>query len=75
MNPNESWKALFVPLVDTRLPIGEPLPLGSVKNPDGSVFIINSERNAVAVAEVKLRQIAVQMLLRAVLIDAPSCRA
>lgn len=34
------------------------------------VLIVNAKRNAVAVAEVEFRQVAVQMLLRAVLINA-----
>ena len=36
----------------------------------GPVLIINTNPNAVAVAEIKLRQIAVQMPLRAMLIHA-----
>jgi hypothetical protein len=53
-----------------RLPIRESLTGCTQNGLIGPVLIVNAKRNAVAVAEIKLRQIAVQMLLSAMLVDA-----
>jgi hypothetical protein len=41
------------------LPIGEPLPDDTTKAPLGALYVVNAEPNAVAVAEIELRQIPV----------------
>ena len=50
--------------------IGEPFADEPRKDAVGARHVIATKGNAVAVAEIELREIAVQMLLAAVLIDA-----
>jgi hypothetical protein len=56
--------------VDTRLPIREPLPFDSVECPNRPLLVVNAKRNARVVPEIELRQIPVQMLFGAMLVDA-----
>ena len=55
---------------DVRLPVGEPLVLCAFDSLYGAVGVVEAEADAAIVAEVVFSQVAVQMLLRAVLIDA-----
>lgn len=50
--------------------IGETLTLGTLQGNERPNVIVNAHGNAVALAEVKFRQIAVQMVFGAMLIDA-----
>src|ERR1700683_1954491 len=52
------------------LPIGEPLSDNSFHRSRGALHVIYAKPNAVAIAEIELRQIAVQVLFLAVLINA-----
>jgi hypothetical protein len=52
------------------LPIGEPLADDTTKAPLGALYIVNAEPNAVAVSEIALCQISMQVLLAAMLVDA-----
>jgi len=51
------------------LPIGKPLTDDALHGPCGSLNVIYAEPDAIAIAEIKFCEIAVQMLLAAVLID------
>src|ERR1700735_668047 len=51
-------------------PICQSLPGNSLKRAACASIIIHAKRNAVAVAEIKLREITVQMLFGAMLVDA-----
>ena len=55
---------------DVRISIGKALAADALQRLTGPFLIVNPKRDAVAVAEIKLCQIAVQVLLSAVLIDA-----
>ena len=50
--------------------VGEPLTYHTLQRFVGALGIFNSERRAVAVTEIELGEIAVQVLLAAPLIDA-----
>lgn len=50
-------------------PIGQTLALNTLECGLGALHIVNLKRSAVAVAKVKFRQVAMQMGLRAMLID------
>src|SRR5579885_149466 len=50
--------------------IGEPLADHALQQAFGALGIVHAKRDAVVVAEIKLRQIAVQMIVAAMLIDA-----
>ena len=52
----------------TSPPVRESLAGGTSNGLIGPVLIVNAKRDAIAVAEIKLCQIAVQMLLGTVLI-------
>jgi hypothetical protein len=52
------------------LPIGEPLANDTLHDPSGTLYVIYAEPDTIAIPEIKLRQLAVQMLLTAMLIDA-----
>ena len=52
------------------LPIGEPLADDALNGARGTLYVIYAQPDAVAIAEIELRQIAVQMLLAAMLVDA-----
>lgn len=54
----------------TRLPVHQALALRAFDRSNGAFNIAAAERNPVIVAEVELRQIPMQVLLAAVLIDA-----
>ncbi len=54
----------------TSPPIGEALAFRPGDSAAGTLFVINPDCGAVAVPEVKFGEIAVQMLLVTVLIDA-----
>ena len=51
--------------------IGEPLALAATYRRDGPIRIIVAKRHAVIVTKIELREIAVQVLFLAVLINAP----
>src|SRR5712671_4761230 len=55
---------------DMRRSIGESLPDDALQRPLSALYIVNAKSNAIAVAEIELGQISVQMLLFAMLIDA-----
>src|SRR6202051_995213 len=50
--------------------IGQPLADSALNRAGGALNVIYAEPNAVAISEIELRQIAVQMLLLAMLVDA-----
>ena len=50
--------------------IGETLPTHALDRLISPILIIEAKRNPVAAAEIKLTQIAMQVLLGAVLVDA-----
>src|SRR5205823_12408892 len=54
----------------TSLLIGQPLADNALKNAARASFIIATERLSIAVTELKLGEVTVQMLLGAMLIDA-----
>ena len=54
----------------TSRPIGQPLADDALHGAGGALHVIYAEPNAIAIAEIELRQIAVQMLLAAMLVDA-----
>ena len=85
-----SYSALVSVFAFRLLPYGLSVTSGAVskalsndalKRPFGALYIVHTKANAVAIAEVELSQIAMQMLLFAMLIDAftdtvrhePSC--
>lgn len=51
-------------------PIGEALPCSSLDREAGALGIIDPELDAVGIAEIELGEIAVKVLLAAMLIDA-----
>jgi len=51
-------------------PIREPLALCTNKRPDSARIVIHAKRRARIVSEIELGQVAVQVLLRAMLIEA-----
>jgi hypothetical protein len=51
--------------------VGRPPALGRLDGRDGAVRVVEVHEGAVVGAEVELRELAVQVLLRAVLVDAP----
>src|SRR6202050_5039716 len=53
-----------------RLPIGQPLAANAFQRIVGALCILNTELRAVVVAEINLRQIAVQVLRAAMLVNA-----
>jgi hypothetical protein len=53
-----------------RLFIGEPLALGALHSNGGSLRIVDAEPKAVGIPKVELGQVAVQVLLAAVLVHA-----
>jgi hypothetical protein len=53
-----------------RRPIGQPLPDDALQRSFGAFHVIYAETHAVAIAEIKFREIAVQMFLAAMLVDA-----
>lgn len=54
----------------TSPPIGQPLAYRATDRAIGALAVVNPELGAVAVAEIELCQIAVQVLLGAMLVDA-----
>ena len=52
------------------LPIGEALADDALHGQRGALYVVYAQRNAIGIAEVKLAQIPVQVLLFAVLVDA-----
>src|SRR6266446_2800006 len=52
------------------LPIRQPLPDNALQRSFGALYIINTEPNAIAVAEIELSKISVQVLFFAMLVDA-----
>ena len=66
MSPGASFSASAC----TSWLIGQSLADEALKHPVGPLQIVTAERHAVAVAEIELCQIAVQVFLFAVLIDA-----
>ena len=54
----------------TSLPIGEPLTDDALHGSFGALHVIYAEPNAIAIAEIKFRKIAMQMFLSTMLIDA-----
>ncbi len=50
--------------------VGKPLTLRPDQRERGALLIVHAQRDAVGIPEIKLRQIAVQVLFRAVLINA-----
>jgi len=50
--------------------IGEPLANSTLHGASGTLYVIYAEPDAIAISEIKFRQIAVQMLLFAMLVDA-----
>src|SRR5689334_13996249 len=54
----------------TSLPVGQPLPNDALQRLLGARHVIHTPRDAVAIAEIELREIAMQVLLFAVLVDA-----
>ena len=53
-----------------RLPVGEPLSDDALNRPLRTLYVINTESHTVAVTEIELAQISVQMPFAAMLIDA-----
>jgi hypothetical protein len=53
--------------------IGEALPDDTFDCPLGALYVIYAKPHAIAISEIELRQIAVQVLLAAMLIDAFLC--
>src|SRR5687768_4191972 len=60
----------FVSFLRTNPPIGEALTADALKHEVGALRIVDAKLNAIAVAEIELDRIAMQMLLPAMLIDA-----
>ena len=58
-----------------RLLVGEPLAHGARYRFHRALGIVRAECGAVAIAEVELRQIAVQVMLSAMLVDTAHSRA
>ncbi|CDX13586.1 hypothetical protein MPLSOD_10122 [Mesorhizobium sp. SOD10] len=52
------------------MPVRETLPLGTLQGNERPNVVVDAHGNAVAVAEVKFRQIAVQMVFGAMLVNA-----
>jgi hypothetical protein len=52
------------------LPVGEVLVLAALDRGDRALGILYAKRRAAIVAEIKFREVAVQMLLIAMLVDA-----
>ena len=65
-----AWRLLPYGLSVTRRRIGEAFAYDSLYGARSSLHVIYAEPNAIAIAEIKFRQIAVQMLLTAMLVDA-----
>ena len=59
----------------TRRPIGQTLPNDAFHRAFGALYVIAAEPHAVVIAEIELRQISVQVLLFAMLVDALHDRA
>jgi hypothetical protein len=60
----------FDVLPDTRLPVRQPLAGGASKGEFGALYIVDAELGTVAAAKIKFGELAVQMVLAAVLINA-----
>src|SRR5260370_6028589 len=54
----------------TRRLIGETLPNDALKRPLGALYIVHTKTNTVAISEIELRKISMQVLLFAMLVDA-----
>ena len=57
-------------LLATSPPIGQTLTASSLDRAAGALGVVNPELDAVRIAEIELREVAVQMLFAAVLINA-----
>ena len=62
--------ALCGPRLVRRLVIGEPLAFDAEQSAGGASSIINAKLDAIAIAEIELGEIAVQMPLVTMLVDA-----
>jgi hypothetical protein len=65
-----AFRLLPYGLSDTSRSIGEALPNDAFDCPFGSLHVVHSESDAIAVSEIVLGKISVQMLLAAMLVDA-----
>ena len=70
LNGSSSWNGLSGSRFATSCLIREPLALRAFDRGLGAVHVVNSKRDPIVVAEVKFREIAVQVVLAAMLVDA-----
>lgn len=65
-----AWRLLPYGLSVTSLPVGQALSDDAFNGPRGSLYVIYAEPGAVAIAEIKFRQVTVQVLFFAMLVGA-----
>ena len=65
-----AWRLLPYGLSVVSLPVGQSLSDDALNGPFGSLNVVYAQPDPIGIAEIELREIAVQMLLFAVLVDA-----